>query len=362
MKKLFSLVFAVLLICSLCSCGSISSDGHTDSHMVNNETNIYNDGEFYYDSYTRLNYCDFTAMQSTIVCPYPNCTHTDSSTCSSYGLSCYPTVFGGKMYYFSDDIKYTNGTYTETITAYRCDIDGTNRIALETFTGWEIADYNPALVVENKIYMTAKQTTFNDYGTTEDYVSVSLISYDFETGKFNEVVKVGEGYNAGASIKGEANGIVYISYSYYDHELSDEELDALYNEYVFPESVLEYYKFDLSTGELSENDEAVWKALDGYLIVYNDDLTEAIIRTPNGEEYDIGNKVALQVCNDYAFHLYYGLIIDLKTGNHYESKLPLESHYNVEYYLDGCYILRDSVSNEFIKLEEDELIGKEITS
>ncbi|MCD8107964.1 MAG: hypothetical protein LUE20_08410 [Oscillospiraceae bacterium] len=358
MKRLFALALVFMVI--LCGCGISLTDEYADSHIVSLETNIYNNGEFYYDSYTRLNYCDFTTMQSAIVCPYPNCTHTDSSTCSSYGLSCYPTVFDGKMYYFSDDIKYTNGTYAETITAYRCDIDGTNRIALETFTGWEIADYNPALVVGNKIYMTAKQTTFNDYGTTEDYVSVSLISYDFETGKFNEVVKIGEGYNAGASIKGEANGIVYISYSYYDHELSDEELDALYNEYVFPESVLEYYKFDLSTGELSENDEAVWRALDGYLIVYNDDLTEAIIRTPNGKEYDIGNKVALQVCNGYAFHLYYGLIIDLETGAHYESKLPLETSYSVEYYLDGSYILKDSLNNEFIRFEANELIGDEI--
>ncbi|MCD7771188.1 MAG: hypothetical protein LUH23_03780 [Oscillospiraceae bacterium] len=362
MRKLFLLFLAVLLACSLCSCGSISPDERTDSHMVSNETNIYNDGEFYYDSYSRLNYFDFTTMQSAVVCPYPNCTHADSSTCSSYGLSCYPSVFDGKMYYFSDDIKYTNGTYAETITVCRCDIDGTNRIAIETFTDWEIADYNPALVVGNTIYMTAKQTTFNDYGSTEDYVSVSLISYDFETNKFSEIVKIGEGYSAGASIKGEADGTIYISYSYYDHELTDEEIDALYTDHIFPESILEYYRFDLSTGEFAENEEAVWKAVDGYLVIYNDNLTEAIIRTPNGEEYDIGNKVALQVCNDYAFHLYYGLLIDLETGVHYESKLPLETGYNVEYYLDGSYILRDSLNNEFIKLEASELIGKETTS
>ncbi|MCD7823713.1 MAG: hypothetical protein LUG86_06855 [Oscillospiraceae bacterium] len=360
MKRLFVLVLVFVIM--LCGCKSSSIDEYPVSHMVSLETNIYNDGEFYYDSYTRLNYCDFTAMQSAIVCPYPNCTHADSSTCSSYGLSCYPTVFDGKMYYFSDDIKYTNGTYAETIIAYRCDIDGTNRIALETFSGWEIADYNPALVVGSRIYMTAKQTTFNDYGTTEDYVGVSLISYDFETGKFSEIVKIGEGYNAGASIKGKANGIVYIGYSYYDHELAAEELGALYNDYIFPESVAEYYKFDLSTGELAENDEAVWKVVDGYLIVYNDDLTEAIIRTPSREEYDIGNKVALQVCNGYAFHLYYGLIVDLETGIYYESRLPLETGYNVEYYLDGAYILKDSLNNEFIKLEASELIGEEITS
>ncbi len=210
--------------------------------------------------------------------------------------------------------------------------------------------------------MTAKQTTFNDYGTTEEYVSVSLISYDFETGKFNDEVKIGEGYNAGASIKGEANGTAYITYSCYDHELTAEEIDALYIDHIFPESVSEYYKFDLSTGELVENDEAVWKALDGYLIVYNDDLTEAIIRTPSGKEYDIGNKVALQVCNGYAFYLYHGLIIDLETGTHYESKLPFETRYNVEYYLDSLYILKDSLNNEFIKLEASELIGEETTS
>ncbi|MCC8131995.1 MAG: hypothetical protein LUC38_00845 [Oscillospiraceae bacterium] len=149
MKRLFILVLAFTVMLS--SCGSPSTDEYANSHMVSLETNIYNNGEFYYDSYTRLNYCDFTTMQSAIVCPYPNCTHADSSTCSSYGLSSYPTVFDGKLYYFKDDIKYTNGTCAETITAYRCDFDGTNRIPLETFTGWEIADYNSALVVGNNI-------------------------------------------------------------------------------------------------------------------------------------------------------------------------------------------------------------------
>ena len=90
MKRIISFIAAVALTFTLVSCGNEevnTEDWRIVSSFCLNESE--KNGAFKLDTYSSLNFVDFSTMEQAPVCDDPTCKH-EADDCNSYGKSNHP--------------------------------------------------------------------------------------------------------------------------------------------------------------------------------------------------------------------------------------------------------------------------------
>ena len=302
------------ILCALLICGALfsgcdkSGENVYGSKVVCYYDNFFNDGELYCDSpYARLNFFDFNSMQNAIVCPQPNCPHTDQGSCSSFGMMNHPMIYGDRLYYFTTDIGYDKNGIVET---------------------------------------TGKSTQMKKY---------ILYSYSFKENKFERLCDINDGNSSNVYIYGEYMGDIYMAFSYLEKEVTMEE-------FMDEENPVEFsyigYRYNIAENSLYEYDGTVIGIYDGWLITLEDE--NSVFRSENGDTVTLPGQFRGRVVNGYAFDMSEKVAVELKTSRKY--CLNLDDPYSeVIYFLNGDYILRgagDSGNSGYIKIPGDELIGE----
>ncbi len=357
MKRILPIALALMLALSGCSS---SPEAGEASIYYNGILNIYNDGEFFTTYRNQLCYIDFSTMQSACVCPKPNCKHDNPSDCSSFGMSNHPIAYDGGLFFFTNEIEMTESGAKSCTTIWRADIDGTNRVKMCVMDGLAFQSYDRAVLVGSRLYFTAAEVFYDEFGRSTTLSAYYFMSYDFAENSLVNIKKLGEGYNGGAMVCGELDGKVYISCSYLSAELSYEvmiDADA-FSQAFEKDSVKLLETYDISTGETARVDEAPVYCRNGYLVYWNNETKETRVVSSGGSEITISGFGAgglYTIVNDKIFSMPDGLVYDLKTNKTH--KLICDGKYTVVYYIDGEYILRASTydGREYTAVTEDEL-------
>ncbi len=362
MKRTLSLILIFLL--ALSGCGSEPESDKT-SVYYDGVLNIYNNGEFFTNYRSQLCYIDFTTMQSAYVCPKPNCKHDNPADCSSFGMSNHPIAYGGKLFFFTNEILRTEDGAKGSSTIWRANIDGTNREKMCTLDGLAVAQYDRAMLVGSVLYFTATEIFFDEFGNSTTFSAYYFMSYDFADNSLINIKKLCEGYNGGAGVFGELDGKVYLSCSYLSEELPFEVMmdpDA-FAEAFEKNSVKLSQTYDISTGTFSDVGKVPVTCRSGYLVFWDGKTEETRVVSLGGREVTVSGFSSggfYIVVNDKIFSMPDGLVYDLKTNEMH--KLLYDNKYTVVHYIDGEYILRASTgdSKEYIAVTEKELIGSEM--
>ena len=109
-KKLFALILAVLMLCSLAACSeepAVSGDDHSDWVWVRDYITYgaLSDTGYYYAHGSILHYFDFVANASTVLCYNAGCLHEDNQ-CDAYMFA----MGNRPMYFFDDRLYYFSQT------------------------------------------------------------------------------------------------------------------------------------------------------------------------------------------------------------------------------------------------------------
>ena len=363
--KLMLLILTLLLAMVLIvGCQSFETTNEDLPRLISRDSNLYNNGELYIDNQQRLNFFDFTSMKSTIVCPKPNCPHNGQSDCSSLGMTTCPLIYGNHIYFFDNEIQYGNDGKPIWITAlYKANIDGTNRIKINSFENYQLMYYDRLILCGGMLYFAPLIVGYEENGISSNLLGAKLCSYSFAENKVNELYDLGKGYGFNTYLWGESNGDIYVEVSYREDEISfDELMDLLMNT---DENIYTHvnYKYDIENNSLSESDPNYKPMLGGYLCHFEDNGVTLYL--PSGELFvddmtnDMYDIYDIMAAGDYIFDVDDMLAININTGEKYS--LLIDDGADFIYYVDGYYILkklnRDSGIYEYEQVSETELIG-----
>lgn len=350
------------ILCALLICGALfsgcdkSGENVYGSKVVCYYDNFFNDGELYCDSpYARLNFFDFNSMQNAIVCPQPNCPHTDQGSCSSFGMMNHPMIYGDRLYHFTTDIGYDKNGIVETTNIYSAELDGTSRIKLGSLEGGQLYYYDRAVLIDGKLYFCVTSNLYDEFGKSTQMKKYILYSYSFKENKFERLCDINNGNSSNVYIYGEYMGDIYMAFSYLEKEVTMEE-------FMDEENPVEFsyigYRYNIAENSLYEYDGTVIGIYDGWLITLEDE--NSVFRSENGDTVTLPGQFRGRVVNGYAFDMSEKVAVELKTSRKY--CLNLDDPYSeVIYFLNGDYILRgagDSGNSGYIKIPGDELIGE----
>lgn len=380
--KLKTKFFVMLLLLSvLVGCSAPASASKDRTRMIDGFMNVTDDGLFFADDRSRLNFFDFETMRSSIICAKPNCTHTDPEKCSSFGMTNHPILYNNKLYFFDNDFlsseKNGKPVFYNTAAVYKSDIDGTNRTAVCVIDDLYINAGNRLLLMGDIAYFPMSKISFDEYGNSTGYEEGWLCSYDLSANEFNRIEKICEGYHTGVTIYGCWNGKIYLSAGYSDKKIpypfgseNDSEAMAHYFEQINEAVSKVFTVWDTKVGATVAPDlpEPMYMIEEGYYI-YGKDGGTAVVRE-NGEEIylkDFPPSDDIRILNDIMFDCTDKICAEL-SGNVEIKHINIEKGQNVIAYQNGSYILRkyiidqkgnsDTVSGyEYTKMKLDELIS-----
>lgn len=357
MKKIKCLSTILLsAVISACAKGNlVPSD--TNTYIVWQYENVYNDGELYIDSSDRLNFIDFQTMQSALLCSKPNCSHKSESECSAFGMKNHPILHNGNLYFFDVKTDFDGDEITDTTTVYKADTDGTGRVKICEIKGLALNYYERMLIVGNKAYFSMDKNGWNDAHTaTSGYNEVWFCDYDFSTNTFERIEKLHEGWASGSWIYGLFDGRVIFSYAYSEEKIHfDLNVSEADERFIY---VFKSYNIKNGTVDNLEFPEPLLVA-GGYYIYEKDG--GAVVICENGEEALLpdfpANTTSIPcIINGKLFHCSKQICADLTNGKMY----ALSSSDNVVVYLDGSYILKKyneySTIYEYSKIAENDYI------
>ena len=400
MRRIAALfIIGVILSCSLCSCSSGSNDVGFDADdimiMQRNSVyeNVYNHGEFYSDNNGSLRFFDFTSMVSAPICSKPNCTHTDESECTSFGLDNHPALIGDKIYYFTTNLEYDDDNKPKYVTSlHSANVDGSGRVLVSSIDNISLWKSNDAYIYNNVIYFVADKMALDEGTMMFDSGTKCICSCDYTTGEFKIYGEFEEGYSTGIMLRGYYKDKLYCVLSYLDQEnpylnLSAEELNNSFEEIYAWETehiVYEVYSLDIDTGEVLPSDipekfdtRSNMFARDGYFVYSDDTGMYAIDYNGNetsfpGEEIDkisakMVNGIFIQFTSKKAYNLSTGEVFDIKSPDgltDYEiNDLELKDYIRDEGSEYGNYIFSyieisddGSSARNYISIPENELI------
>ncbi|MCD7733374.1 MAG: ABC transporter substrate-binding protein [Oscillospiraceae bacterium] len=363
MKKLLSVILALTLcIAIFTSCGdSGTEETESTSRVISEYTDVGEGGELFVDSLSRLHFVDFESMVSVIVCPYPNCTHTDSETCPSFGMYNHPFLYDGKLYYFVTGVSMGDDGYENYFSIYSAETDGTSRVKLKTVSDRTVNVYERIVLIGDTLYFCSEESVYDAYGTSTNQRTIYFSSYSLSSGEYSEVAEVGS-YDGGEDwVYGEYNGKIYLQYSYLKGDEPTIE-DIMQDDYKNADWYnYDYYMYNIETGEFSESDITnISEWSNGYLILNGD--TGKTVFTPNGDEIEVGSG-SYEVCGGYIFDTWSGVAIEISTGKQYSLNLDDNYSYSVVYHADDGFVLKYLDGDYcYVKIAEGELIGYELTT
>ena len=297
MKRIISFIAAVALTFTLVSCGNEevnTEDWRIVSSFCLNESE--KNGAFKLDTYSSLNFVDFSTMEQAPVCDDPTCKH-EADDCNSYGKSNHPFLYNDKLYYIKQtDIYQENNEMLVDTQLWQSDINGANEKQIAEIKGLVYYDYDRMLVYNGTAYMCMNIYNY-DENNNEIEGGVQVLSCNLESGEVTNYGEVLSGYNIGAwvyglwdnkmifSISRPAENLPYMErlakYAEENNLTADEAFAAFVSEYIF-----EYYQFDLDTGEISECEYPEPQAISPYYYYYLDGDKLMYLDT-EGEEHEI---------------------------------------------------------------------------
>lgn len=360
-----ALSIAMLFIC-ICISGCMNSKkyGSDETRLISIYSNFCNNGELFLDEQNRLNFFDFISMQSAIICPRPNCPHTEANGCSSLGMDDCPFIYNGHIYYFNYETKYVDSKPVWVTNLYRADIDGTNRVKINSFEGLQIMYYDRLFLCGDKLYFAPLTVSYEENRTKSGLSEAKLCSYSFSENKIREIYNSDAKYGMNSYIYGAADGCIYFGISYCEYKISYEELENLLSgagELAFES---EYYKYNIADGSLSECDPSYKPIYGGYLCHFKDEgatlylpCGDCYIEDMTSNAYDVYDIMA---AGDYVFDFKDGFAINIKN---LKKQIPNLNKAESAYYVDGFYIFKiwDLSGEKWVykKLSEDELFDKD---
>lgn len=351
MKNLKALAAIIAVLLCLCSCGEAKNNADEQWRIVSGFENICHGGELWADSSGRLCFTDFSSLATAVVCPYPNCAHTSTDSCPSFGMDNHPVMTEDCIYFFSIEHGYAkNGKATTDTTITKASLDGTNRSKIAALSGKSVEYQERIIVFGNTLYFCAKENSESDPALSDGRAKHLLCSFDLTKGEFTELALLCEGYSGGTWLYGVYNGKIILLAGASPEAIDWTDLNAL-------DGVeMTCYSYDLAAESLEENDfpEPISVQAGYYFYEKNG---ETVVLTPEGERKTlpvIDPKSNFSVVNGKVFA--FGKGYDLEAGQSFEMK----SKKAVAAYLDGKYILRgfdyDAQRNEYEAVDDKELV------
>ena len=167
----------------------------------------------YYKMIKTLYYFDIKTGVEAVVCPRPNCPHTDPESCFALGFEGGAVIqIGEKIYWLEHSHGFEKGEFYDEIKIMRAEKSG---ISLEEAgVIKDRAPYNTALLyADKKLWFIAKEVGYDDHGTNGEDV-LYLCSYDPASGEYSEKInlskKILDGESGQASILGFFGGEIII--------------------------------------------------------------------------------------------------------------------------------------------------------
>lgn len=367
MKKILILIFAAML---LCSCGSVDgSDAYwcTDSYSdrcdgfyyVKNRMDKSSpiEGSFgiidskqvpYYKMVRTLCYFDAVSGKEAVVCPKPNCPHTDPESCFALGFDGGSVIpIGDKIYWLEHSHGFENGEFYDEIIIMRAEKSGIAREEAAV-----IKDRSPnntcLLYADGKMWFIAKKVGYDSSGTTGEDV-LYLYAYDPHTGKYAEKMnlsnKILDGESGQAGILGFFDGGIIVELYKFPEDMSAKATE--YNVSIDPKSL-----------DITYIDGDVKCVQSGAIAVSSGESCE--IRCDSGEIYVLENECVLFV-GDMAVNTD-NTAVNYKTGQKYR----LRTSGNIVAEAADGYIVLERVVDEngmitdtvYKKLTKDELFDE----
>lgn len=365
-----SLILLTAACTAFCGCSSPSGDTgevlFKNGRIISQYTNLCNDGELYTTDSGKLIFMDFSSMQSAAICSKPNCTHTDSKTCSAFGMGEKPVFYNGSIYFLATETVLKDKKTIFRTSLSGADRDGTNRSVLYTIEGY-YTDVGRMFLYNGVLYFILIQCDFDENGSQCAFSTVCLFSYNFQSGKFLNIGKLCEGYSCSAWIHGLWNKRIYLSSSYSKTEIKFDiyspDVDYI-NEQLEKNLIKEEFQYSLDDGKLSVSDmPAPFEVKDGYYVAQNGSGID--IYKESGEKTSIDDISEMDITGgivkEKLFMPQKGMCYDIPSGKFFALNLSAEQE--VIYYIDGFYITKhytcDENKCEYKKIAEVELIGGE---
>lgn len=361
-KALKCVALVVLMALTLTSCGDKPKD-IAETYIISNYTNNPGVGEFFTDSMERLNFCDFSSMNTAIICPNPNCSHTNEKSCSSYGMGNHPILFDQSIYFFDTEFVFSGDNTSANMIIYKANTDGTNRSVVHTEKGISLYAYSRMIIHKNIAYFPAQDIEF-DEGNSTGFETAYLCSFDLSSGKFKKITEIYSGYSGACWIYGVYNDKIYMDVGASDIKIDYSDLDAIIKDEESEDSEDSYMCYNIPEGEFVKSDIPNFVFVNEDYFIYNDEST--VILDKNGDialEIDAENTdFALSVVNGKLFLEHDGVCYDIESKKKYKLN---NSGCEIISYFNDQYILRypnesDNVAYSYKAMSESELIGDEI--
>lgn len=366
-KALKCVALVVLMALTLTSCGD-KPKGTAETYIISNFTNNPGVGEFFTDSIARLYFCDFSSMNTAVICPNPNCSHTNEKSCSSYGMGNHPILLGQSIYFFDVEFVLSDDGASENMIIYKANTDGTNRSVVHTEKGISLAWYSRMVVHNNTAYFPAEEREFDEYGNSTGFETAYLCSFDLSSGKFKKITEIYHGYHGGCYIYGIYNDKIYMDVVASDIKIDYSDLDAIIKDEESEDSEDSedsYMCYNIPEGEFVKSDIPNFIFVNEEYFIYCNEGTTTIL-DKNGDialEIDIDTTYSiLTVVNGKFFLEHDGVCYDIESKKKYKLN---NSGCEIISYFNGQYILRypnesDNVAYSYKAMSESELIGDEI--
>lgn len=351
-KKTASVLMTAFSMVVFSSCSDNKLEVADTDYIISQYTNLSGSGELYTDNMGRLNFFDFFSMNTALLCPKPNCTHSDESSCSSYGMGNHPILFDNSIYFFKTETIRTDDGFSDITTVYRAATDGTNRKTVCTIENLSLPVYARMLISGNKAYFSAEHSEYDEYGSTTGFTTAYLCSFDLLSSEFKQLTELYHGYYGGSWLHGTYDRGLYISCGASDacfDEINLEKLSKIENN-------LMYYNFSDGTLEKSNLPNPIFVG-NGYFI-YSDDSSTYILNESGNIVTRCATTIAdATIINGMMFSSSADICVDIKSGVTFSV-----NDYNGEIvaFNSGKYIIRQPSGIDYKSCTWDEIIGDEL--
>lgn len=358
--KITALLLAAVLFAG-CS-DSKSDNSENESRIINPSKNISNHGELYLDSEDRLNFMDYESGNNVFICSSPNCTHTDSETCSAFGMGRRQVLYKNYIYFILSETVYEGDKLTQNMSICRADTDGSNRktVIIEKEFHEGASSVN-ALVVGDELYFCASRDKFDDYGTT-GFNEIYLFKFNMKEERLEKITEICHGYHGGVWIYGFWKGRIYFNYCAFDHELAEDEQAALEKNKIYT-----YRTYDIESGEFEDWEQPVSAVYVGKgYFVYEKENGVSVIDESGKETYfeDFLYSSTLEIFDGKIFSPYGKKWGDIDTGEIHALNVSNTCDSIRDYFDDSfivkTYALSDEgqiLGQEYKKIAQKDLLG-----
>lgn len=345
---------ATISMITLTACGDKEYSETATDYIISQYTNISGNGELFVDSLGRLNFCDFSSMESVLLCPNPNCTHRDSQSCSSYGMDNHPVIFGNSIYFFEVETIQTDNEFSDNTMIYKANTDGTNRSTVYTISNLSLHAYSRMLIHNNIAFFVAEENEYDQYGNTTGFSTAYLCSFDLLSNEFNKLTEIYNGYSGGSWVYGIYNNEIYLTCGASKTQIDFTDLDALEK----IENTL--MRYNLSDSSFKKSDSPVPIFIGSGYYVYSDDNSTTILNETMDAAIQSQTIISdAVIINEKLFSSTAGICIDINLNEIYALN---NADKEIVGFVNGIYILRQfgETGYEYSAITDNKLIRCEV--